>query len=541
MRDMLFLAAVVVLSCLPYLRGLGLYSDDWAFLSALHNTDGSYLSLLAAVMPMELATRPVQGLVLAALYSLFGLEPFGYHVANSAVLVAAVLLLYLSLRALGVPRSISVSVPLVFGLLPHYSTDRFWIAAFQANVSICLYFLSLYADLRFITRSGGHRWSWKILGAIAMLGSVLAYEVTAPLFLLNVLVLFTVGSVRRQGKWAPEARPTMLGGLANIAILAVVIGYKLTTTVRADISGGYLYRLLRIAREAAPVHFGEYGLALPVRVGQVLRDYPDYGVLGVSLLVGLIVHTYFIRIVRPTAGPFPRPARWPVIMLLGSVLFAVGYGVSLTTWEIGFHTTGANNRTAVAAAIGVSFVFVGALGWISSWPRSDQARWAVFSVLTALLAASGTMVTNTVAGFWVRAARQQQTVIYSIRQQLPNLAPGSTLLIDGLCPFVGPAPVFATGWDVSGMLQLSYGERSLRGDVVKPNTEVTPTGVLTTLFDDVISLYPYRDGLIVYHLTTEEVFRLNSLEAARRYFEDVSLPSRPACPPYTDGDGTPVF
>jgi hypothetical protein len=51
---------------------------------------------------------------------------------------------------------------------------------------VLLYFVSLYADMRFVQRSAAANdavaWSWKLLGAVALVASVLAYEVTAVLF-----------------------------------------------------------------------------------------------------------------------------------------------------------------------------------------------------------------------------------------------------------------------------------------------------------------------------------------------------------------------
>jgi hypothetical protein len=513
-QDCVFLACIIGLSCLPYVGGLGFYSDDWAFVAGLHSAAGSLPGMWDVLASMGLATRPVQGVVLIALYSLFELEVLGYHIVNAAALVSATILFHLSLRALGFARVVAVAVPLIFGLLPHYSTDRFWIAAFQANVSV--------------------------LGTAALVGSVLAYEVTGPLFLVSVLVLwYAAGAVPGQNR-VPRTAPA-LAVASNVLFLALSIGYKLTTTARADVGGGYRYRALRILTEAVPVHFGELGIGLPLRVVQVLRDHADVTDIVVSLLIGLIVCAYLLSVVRPSAPRLASRVSWPRVALIGGVLFCAGYGVSLMTWEIGFHSTGANNRTAIGAAIGVSWVFAGAIGWISSLLRTERLRWITFAALAGLLSASNTLIINAVADFWTRASQEQHAVIASIRERLPELTPGTALLLDGLCPFQGPGVVFATNWDVSGMLHLYYGDRSLQGDVVKPNTEVTAGGIRTLLFDDVPNAYPYGERLVVHHLRTGEAFVLTGEEAARQYFENVSIPSRPPCPPYTDGDGASIF
>lgn len=538
--DSALLVVVMVLSCLPYLGGLGLYSDDWAFLSELQSARGSFRDMYGVLMPMGLTTRPVQALWLVTLYSLFGLEPLGYHVANCLVLAASAVLFYLSLRGLGAPRIIAFTTPLVFALLPHYSTDRVWIAAFQASVCVLLYFLSLYADLRFVDGTGVARWPWKVLGTVALVGSVLAYEVTAGLLLLNVVVLAYRARARAGRPVAHAWVPTALVVASNVLFLGLATAYKLSTTARASISGGYRLRALRIVREAIPVHFGEYGVALPSNVARVLRD-PDALILATSVLVGLVVGSYLLRGVRRGEAAFPGRAVWVAVIIAGAALYVAGNAVALTTWEVGFHATGPNNRTAIGAAIGVATAFVGILGWLSAWLPADRARWMGFASLAAVLAAGSTLVTDTVAAFWVRAARRQDAVIAAVRQRFPELPPRTAVLLDGFCPYEGPAPVFATGWDVTGMLQLEYGERSLRGDVVKPNTEATADGIRTTLFDDVINIYPYGDRLVVYHVRGGRVVPIPDAGAARRYLDDVAEPERAPCRPWTDGDGIPVF
>ena len=101
---------------------------------------------------------------------------------NTAVLALGSILFYLTLRELGQNRLIALSVGLVFSLLPHFSTTRFWYAASQSNLSLALYFLSLYSDLRMLKANYSRRWLWKGIGWVSLLGSVLCYETVLPLF-----------------------------------------------------------------------------------------------------------------------------------------------------------------------------------------------------------------------------------------------------------------------------------------------------------------------------------------------------------------------
>src|SRR5262245_26181509 len=152
-RDGLFLLLVVLYSIVPYLRGLGFYEDDWALMGILSNAkDSSFpglLRTLASAQPFFLV-RPVHMAYSALLYWMFGLHPLGYHLVNAGVFASMILLFHRALDELGLDREIVLSVPLIYALLPHYSTDRFWLGTFQANLSLALYFLSLYAGLRAI-------------------------------------------------------------------------------------------------------------------------------------------------------------------------------------------------------------------------------------------------------------------------------------------------------------------------------------------------------------------------------------------------------
>jgi hypothetical protein len=142
-RDCIFLTVTVLISCALYIQGLGFYSDDWVFLQLLGSAkDRSFSGLLQALYDGDLVIRqrPLQVLQFTALYRLFGLQPFGYHLVNAGLLVLAAMLFYLALRELRLPHLLALSIPLGYALLPHYSTDRFWISVFQATLSMDLYF-----------------------------------------------------------------------------------------------------------------------------------------------------------------------------------------------------------------------------------------------------------------------------------------------------------------------------------------------------------------------------------------------------------------
>lgn len=542
LKDGLFLAAVVACSFAVYVRQLGLYSDDWSFLSLLRFVPDQTFLALFATMHEELSTRPMQALQLAALYRAFGLEPLGYHLVNTAIFAGAIVVFYAALRELRLPRMAALTIPLIFSLLPHYSTDRLWIAAFQANVSITFYFFSLYATLRVLRTRPSRAWVWMLASTLALLASVLSYEVAAPLFVLNAGIL--LWRTRQNESETPRRRWTI--SLATVAIHALAllsaIAYKLSTTDRAGDLGGlstYIWNIKRVALGAVSTSYGSYGVLLPEKVIRIILDHPDLVIFSLAAIIGLAVFIYLHHTHAWTAATGSLTTRqWAILGGVGLVTFGLGYAISLITFDIGFSPAGINNRTAIAAAVGVAVTYVAGIGIVSSLLRSERARLITFSLLTALLCASGFLIINTIASFWVKADRHQRALIESLtRHEIP---PRATVLLDSVCPYMGPGIIFETNWDVSGMLQIEF-DPSLIGDVIKPTTQVLDEGLRTILYDDVIHVYPYGEQLLVYHADQQRMYRLASKDDALRYFEVDRTIDLADCPAGIEGRGISIF
>jgi hypothetical protein len=525
-EDCLFLALVVLLSLILYIGDLGFYSDDWDFLRRfIFSPNQSFVGLFQSAYFPLVWMRPVQILYLTGLYWLFGLHPLGYHLVNVAILVSGIVLFYLVLRELEQERVLALAVAVLYALLPSYSENRFWMASFQITLSMSLYFLSLYSDLRALQSGPKGVWCWKLLSTLSLVGSTLAYEIFIPLFLCNPLIIwYRKRQLYKSGEQINRVKLAVLLGI-NLPILILIVFFKVAVTIRLrnlDFEEHIVW-FFQLIKEAIIVSYVHYGIALPHTISKILVEHFNGSVLAVGGLLALVLAMYLYLIARQSITDLPSRAKMCGLTACGLAIFGIGYAIFLTGKDAPIKAI--HNRATIAAAIGVALSQIGVLTWLTSTflPTADLRK-RCFCVPVSVLCMGGFLINNTVASFWVAAYRQEQEVLAHIRRQFPALPVGSTLILDGVCRYIRGVPVFESNYDLAGALQIAYKNPTLGADVVRPNFRVTHNGLVTLLYDEEHQ-YPY-ERLLVYNLSREIVYRLDDAEAAHRYFRTVHLEHR---------------
>ncbi|MCI0602241.1 hypothetical protein L0156_04445 [bacterium] len=539
-QDYLFLALVITLSFILYIGGLGFYSDDWAFFGASYSSpDRSLLGLYESLNGPVVWMRPVQVFYFAALYKAFDLHPFGYHFVNHLVFLAGIFSFYGVLSQLSQPRLVCVSVPLLFGLIPHYSTDRFWPILFCANLSMASYFLSFCCDLQMLKVSGLRIWLWKLLGILFLFAGTLAYEVFLPLFLLSTFLIWKRNQQLNESNQGITGRKLVCLVGTNFIALLLVILFKAFTTTRVIMQGpmDHVIWFIQLIAKAVVVSYGKYGIELPLLISRILRDYPDWKILAVSLCVGIAVFLYLHRLAIRSGSSELR--RYGNLFFIGLLVFILGYLIFITNENADPTPAGLNNRTSIAATVGVALSIVGIIGWLAGKIRSENFRLLLFCSFLAFFCGAGVLVTNTIAHFWIVAYSKQENVLADIRRQYPSLPPQSTLLLDGVCPYMGPGIVFESNWDLAGALRLFYQDHSLNADIIRPTVRITEEGVQTILYG-ATATHPYNK-LYIYHYRRKVSQQLTNAEDARRYFQTYNPYYGIECPDAKEGVGVPIF
>lgn len=549
--DALFIAAIMAVSIAPYIAHLGFYGDDWLFLKYLATApqqtfDGLWRALWDNV-PI-LRQRPVQMVALIWVYQGFGADPFPYHVVNSAVLTLAVVALFLALRALGLPRLIALSGALLYGLLPGYSTDRFWIASWMAVQSQAGFFLALALGLVAVRRRSV-LWliAWGVAALLALLGSLLAYELVLPLLPFAGALIWWRG--RREG-WSRS----WLGGFLAIQAVAILLAilYKSRVTIRASLGGTFdllptiwrqfvkwdygPYDVGLNARRAIEIGYGDLGLALPRTAWGLADRYPNGGTVVVALALGLMIAAYLGWASGEMSERWFAPKGWGGLVLAGVVAFGLGYAIFLSNTQIQLTVAGIGNRVAISATLGVALALLGLLGWLTLvLPGRWRSRGLVGAV--TLVCCCGFVTFATFGAFWGRAASEQRAILIAFQRHYPDLPPGATFLLDGACPYAGPAQVFESAWDFSGALSVVYGDPTIKADIVTPRLTLESAQVTTLIYGAIGKQYPYGPDLLVYDYERNATEPLTDYATAQRYFQRNNPDRSNGCPPGIEGLG----
>jgi hypothetical protein len=221
----------------------------------------------------------------------------------------------------------------------------------------------------------------------------------------------------------------------------------------------------------------------------------------------------------------------------GLIAFAAGYSFFPLDQSI----SGISNRASIAASAGAALSLVGAIGLIV---RAAPAAWrrAAFCGLIVFLCVSGSLTISAVARFWIESHARQTALLDDIQAHFPNLPRGATVVLDGICPFHGPAIVFESDWDLSSALAIRYRDPRIRATTVTPDLEVLPEGLSVEIGPPpTVFVYPYHDAFFVYHAVRRQSFRIADFAAAKAYFRDVSTDVATRCPPVRAGHGVEIF
>jgi hypothetical protein len=539
------LVLIALTAVVLHVEQLGFYSDDWTIPGGGSiSEDQSLLGIMRATGTPDTPMRPVALFVLAFVYRVFGANPTAFHVVNTAYLSAMGVCFYLVLRELRLLRVLSFSISTLFVVMPHYSATRFWVVAHPINLSMALYFLSVFAELKAIEeRDPARIASWVVFWVAALTSGLLAYEQLLPLAVATPLLTWWHGRHLADGVgFRPIHRrfPVILA--ATVVALVPVIAFKMSHTSRLSPLPPYdqirwtVWYFSGALRDA----YVEFGVKLPLVVWRSLRDHWDPAAVLFAGIAGVLAYFQIRRTTDHSSEELGSTRLAAALILVGGAVFVAGFGLVMITTMPVTSATGINNRLAIVATTGVASSFVAVVAWICGRLSHDM-RVRAFSGAMALLIGANVLVVSTLGSFWAEAAREQYRLLDNIRTRFPDGPPGRVFLLDGTCPYIGPGIVFNSSWDLRLALTWIYRREGGDVDVVTADTNVEGNGVRTSMFRGFIQhVYPYGD-LYVYRPQQRVLSRLSDYEAARQYFSGPGRDYEERCPPGQAGHGAGVL
>lgn len=302
----------------PYYRGLGWTQLRWM--------------LTASVMGHWI---PVTWLTLGADFTVWGMNPFGYHLTNLVLHAVSAALFYLVSRRLlglampaaspGVASLGAAVAALYFAVHPLRVESVAWITERRDLTSGLFFLLTILAYLKAHERppTVARGWRWVSLGAAALALASKSIVMGLPLVLV-LLDIYPLGRLgpRVRGWWGAQARPVWREKIP-FALLAVAAGAAAYLVQR---SAGYLtpadpagrigmvaYNVwFHVWKTLAPLNLGPI-YELPLRVNPLELPYllSAAGGLAITAAVwllrrrwpaGLAIWAFYLIMLAPVAG-----------------------------------------------------------------------------------------------------------------------------------------------------------------------------------------------------------------------------------------------
>ena len=385
----LLLAGLVLARAALYvLLGPGFVGDDWSLAGAMH-LDGHQGRFI-------LESRPGSYLVFTAIYGIGGTHPVAVFASVTCLYLGVVLALHALIRRFLAP-STALVITAVWVLLPTHTTIAVWGATTNSLVGMTLALVGLLL----LTHG---RWA---AATVAMVASVLSYELSTPLLLLGAIVL-PAGWQR-----VPAGRTV---GRAPRAIAFATVGAAALWAATHSVYDEEFSLLVPNPVVYASAHFGS-GLFGTAAVPGLLR----FGVLAVVAVVLTAAGVAWLRGARGRESG-------PGLVAIGLALMVSGAWIAFVL-PIGSH--GVVDRLYAVSTIGSAIALVGAYRYLQSFTPA------------LAVAAAGALVAVCLAGqfvalrSWSDAGADAVALLRHIERHHPDAAEQRFV--------VGPAPPYRNG------------------------------------------------------------------------------------------------
>lgn len=515
-------------SAVAYIGHIGFYSDDWAFLFKMasapdQSAAGIYNALAQAP---HVAVRPGQIALYVFIHTALRDSAVAGQIFNHAVFAGAMVVLFAALKRL-VSRNDALAITVIYACMAVFCTTRFWFASYQANAALFAFAASLWFLASAESATGWRQLAAIVAAALFFVVGGFCYELFMP---LNLLAPVAIVFLRPRD--ARRRRYLVLCGVVLGVTAAGLVAFKLSLMFAVH----QHYGLLQTAYRAGAMYW-HVGLATFVTLGLAAPVLAARSLIGgffssAALACGLIAALVLWRASRRLVAEAPSERDGYIRMLVVGVLaFLAGYAVLFENFYVGYSALGVDNRTNIAGAFGAAMMFYAAFRLIARAGYPVLAR-ACF----AALCGCGLYFQALAGAAWAQAWRTEEQVHRGLLQALGPLSDGDTVLLHGVCPYYGPAPLYTSNWGLAEQLQLERRVRHIKADTIAVGAGFNDKGIIISEYEEP-TLYPYRD-MRIYAAAEGRLYGIRDRADAARFFARHSLAS--PCN-YSDGAGRSVW
>jgi hypothetical protein len=454
-------ALVVIAAALygPHVVDGGFLSDSWSIRSTAKFSSGGFFDTVSSYLSeANVKTRPLYAVYLALLNEAFGSHGSLWLLWLVATNVAMCLVLYLLLRRVSVAAFDAGLISALVLIFPAASSLRLWPAVVQAPLTITLALLGMLAAFTAF-EARGRRALLIHGGSLALfVASLLLYEVALPIMLASILIYrLRVPWKRAWKRWALDCAV-----LIPIALMVTHSSTAGNTAENSDIwhHATTIASQTRILFATVVLPFGAahwYLLAL------------------LALLPLAAVAAYvWLPSAHPARGEL---GRWLLVLAAGVAVVALGYAIYVPGLDY-YEPLGAGMANRVNAVPGIGWVLIVYAGAmlaatlaLRDLPRARILTSGLAALAAALIAVGWVKTVHSESSAYTTAFTEDERILDTMRAALPSPQPESTIWTFGQPVEIIPGvPVFGNTWDMTGSVQLTYDDPSLRSFVAFPGT-----------------------------------------------------------------------
>jgi tetratricopeptide (TPR) repeat protein len=197
----LFIALTTLIIFLPSLKNDFAWDDKYLIIDNPYIKNWSYIPDIFSTQLYEGGGkgsnfyRPLQLLSFAIDYSVWGLNPFGYHLMSLILHISNSILIYLILVLISSSSSLAFLTAMLFGISPAISGITYYISARSDLLVAFFIFLSF---LCFVTYIKKKKRIWHIVSIISFIAALLSKEIALILLMFLVLGFFNTGGKQKE-------------------------------------------------------------------------------------------------------------------------------------------------------------------------------------------------------------------------------------------------------------------------------------------------------------------------------------------------------